>query len=1020
MAAQSGLSEALGKRLSEFPELQLFAVVRHHDCVAMYLGERILQGGAGMDTVLLLLLTYRRRQKTDAVRDLLLRAHQGIGRSNPGALLLLGIAGGVMDDGQLAALGPLDGKNRAVVDFYVAEDALLRGDIDRARSLFAQTAASGAPTVEVELARHELDYVRRGARPAYLTDPNPYDLQNRAVQLAQAGSLREAIETAEVALEQFLAYCGEGHHDVAAARLILSQAQAATGLYSAAWTNLNLAAPHFEDVEPRTEAAFLAARASLEMTTRTGDPVASARAALTALERATDHEPDDLGAAWNTLAKAYGHAGDAQREMEALERGLAHRREVTGPSSPHTAKSYFSLSEAHRRAGRLDMAKRASEDALAIRRQHDGEDNLTASLVQLAELHVLLKEYEPARALAEETLGLRAGGVAPVRRRCLEVLASCAAATEAPRSALDAALQASRAEDTELVELLRTSSSLTANVHATTHHSALERVLALHAASRSDETSERTVLERVIARKVLLRRFRAATARKLRSAGAEGRAAAREYATANLAQWRTSLPFEYQPAVGTATLPELINAADTHRISAYLLALSEHAALATSRIRGKSDATERLESMERTGALSLSAEEAAELLRDQDAAIPWLQAKLAPGMLVAEVAAWTCDGKARFTVFWITRDRVSHFVIEDGDALSVHCETLLALLPKHTDRKRQLQAEEAEAAIVQTLWLPLWEACPSATHIVLCGVGVLSLLPLDALRVDDAAFVLDRCMVSNAADSRSIFASEERPAAASSSVIFAMPQFDSPSVAVSDTEPLFRPLLHTEREAREIASITNGRLFLGTEASRDHLLDQYRPLVLHLATHGYYEQYAARPGMVPPEQRETGAGPIRQVQARHVTDLFSEILDSRLRSGIALTGCNEWLRTGKLFEGGTGLVTALEFGVLDLAGTRLAVVSSCESGIGDVLPHGAAGGLRSTLTACGAAATITALWTVPDDGSASLMIELYRNLAAGKTRVRALHEAKVALRAQGADRRAWGPFILDGEFGTML
>ena len=136
-----------------------------------------------------------------------------------------------------------------------------------------------------------------------------------------------------------------------------------------------------------------------------------------------------------------------------------------------------------------------------------------------------------------------------------------------------------------------------------------------------------------------------------------------------------------------------------------------------------------------------------------------------------------------------------------------------------------------------------------------------------------------------------------------------------------------------------------------------------------------------------------------------------------LRSGVALAGVNA-SRSG----GDDGLLTAAEVAWCDLSACDLAVISSCESGLGVPRAGDSVLGLRRSLRLAGARSTVTALWRIDDAAAADLMRAFYEGLfVKGHPKAAALREAKLqvlqAARVAGAARGnpgSWGAFVLDG------
>ena len=131
-----------------------------------------------------------------------------------------------------------------------------------------------------------------------------------------------------------------------------------------------------------------------------------------------------------------------------------------------------------------------------------------------------------------------------------------------------------------------------------------------------------------------------------------------------------------------------------------------------------------------------------------------------------------------------------------------------------------------------------------------------------------------------------------------------------------------------------------------------------------------------------------------------------------LRSGLALAGANR-LRSGQ----DDGVLTALEVAGLDLAGTELAVLSACETGVGAVQNGEGVYGLRRALVLAGVRTQIASLWKVDDAATKDLMIDYYRRLQAGAGRSQALREAQLAMLKSPtrAHPYYWASFIAIGE-----
>ena len=77
---------------------------------------------------------------------------------------------------------------------------------------------------------------------------------------------------------------------------------------------------------------------------------------------------------------------------------------------------------------------------------------------------------------------------------------------------------------------------------------------------------------------------------------------------------------------------------------------------------------------------------------------------------------------------------------------------------------------------------------------------------------------------------------------------------------------------------------------------------------------------------------------------------------------------------------GRGIVTGESLIDLDLSGLELAVLSACETGLGDVAGGEGTFGLQRAFHYAGTTNVVASLWKVPDQSTAALMALFYRNL----------------------------------------
>ena len=135
-----------------------------------------------------------------------------------------------------------------------------------------------------------------------------------------------------------------------------------------------------------------------------------------------------------------------------------------------------------------------------------------------------------------------------------------------------------------------------------------------------------------------------------------------------------------------------------------------------------------------------------------------------------------------------------------------------------------------------------------------------------------------------------------------------------------------------------------------------------------------------------------------------------------LRSGLALAGANQ-RKSGD----DDGVLTAMEAAALDLWGTKLVVLSACNTGVGEVKNGDGVYGLRRALVLAGSESQVMSLWSVSDKGTRELMIAYYTALQQGQGRCEALRSVQLKM-LKSKERRHpyyWASFIQSGEWANL-
>jgi CHAT domain-containing protein len=141
------------------------------------------------------------------------------------------------------------------------------------------------------------------------------------------------------------------------------------------------------------------------------------------------------------------------------------------------------------------------------------------------------------------------------------------------------------------------------------------------------------------------------------------------------------------------------------------------------------------------------------------------------------------------------------------------------------------------------------------------------------------------------------------------------------------------------------------------------------PEIIHFATHGFtYSTTTAAKGL---------AG-----------EIFKNADNPLVRCGLVMAGGNSgWMGRNEP-DKEDGILTGLEISTVQLPNTRLAVLSACETGLGEIEGSEGVLGLQRAFKLAGVDYIMASLWQVPDKETAQFMEIFYTNLLDGKSSIR--------------------------------
>ncbi len=365
----------------------------------------------------------------------------------------------------------------------------------------------------------------------------------------------------------------------------------------------------------------------------------------------------------------------------------------------------------------------------------------------------------------------------------------------------------------------------------------------------------------------------------------------------------------------------------------------------------------------------------------------------------------------RYAVYVLKADGTLHWA-DLGEAAPIDRAIQQFRRALSTPTRQATAVRRTGARLAAQVIAPIAPALTGIRHLLLSPDSQLNLIPFEALPGRRGQYLLEQFALTYLTSGRDLLAlRENREANPNPPVVFAAPDYgsgDQLSLAGS-LFPALQPLDGTENEAQTIQRLfPKAIVHTHAAATGEHLLTVERPRFLHLATHGAFLEDGPQPVSTTADDLSRAIGlpqPLNPDQVRRDSPL--------LRSYLFFAGANQAAPKSTL--------TALEAAQLNLWGTRLVVLSACQTGVGDVRNGDGVYGLRRAFVLNGAQTQVMSLWSVSDRATQVLMSEFYSRLRRGEPRGEALRQARLQLLRQKhyAHPFYWAGFILTGDWRVM-
>ncbi len=855
------------------------------------------------------------------------------------------------------------------------------------------------------------------------TDPRlTVALRNLAIDRRDLGDYAAAKALAERSLAIAERGFGSRHPGVADSLHTLATVLAAQGAYGEALQAFERATLINEEARrppnPELARASWFIRDLLPVSGYDADDLGDFEQAVAMRESATGLADHRVTESLTNLAAILSKVEDYRRTRPLFERALAEQESVLNPDHPDIAASAANLARVLEHTGDVTTARTLYERALRVSEKAFGPDhpNVATALLDIARLRSSAGDAAEAALLLKRGLAIQQRQLGPEHPAVAETLSNLSLLEERAGAAADAFATAARAEEIrrEHVRLTaRTLSERQALAYSASATSALDVMLRVAATRPDDRTTITTAWDAVMRSRGLVLDEMAARHRvasttedpEILALTTSLTAARQRLAAAVVRGIRNDPADRYRRLLDQAR-------GDKDRAERDLAAMSVR--FRVDQERDRVSVSELMTSLPANGAVVGFAryrrhDAGPDGQRNPEGELSYLAFVIrGTGAAPAVVPLGTAETIEALITRW--RQQISQEALAGGRATP------------RSEAAYQRVAEELRRRV----WDPLLPYLANATHVFIVPDGALHLVSFASLPTASRYLVETGPLIHYLSAERDLLGAASASPAAGSLLAIGNPTFGEPGVpqpaqrSVGTTQSgctdlgsmRFEPLPASLTEVDDVVTLWSGarrattRLTGSAASEAAFKAAAAGRQVLHLATHGFFLGGSCA----------TAFEASSSVSAERAARLTRE--NPLLLSGLILAGAKPRGATDE-----DGVLTAEEIASLNLNGVEWAVLSGCDTGVGEIRAGEGVFGLRRAFQVAGAKTVIMSLWTVEDQATRQWMSALYENRLVRKLGTAdAVREASLTMlrqrRAKGVSTHPlyWAGFVATGDW----